>query len=165
MIGGFFLVVFSCRVGLGLGVRVDLICKMEFRLNQVDYTKYSLSELHEALEGIDAKAFPQNYKNLLAELDKPERNNEKVLIAHKEQMEAERIILKRVLLIFAALMGFVASGFMYMEGVIRSRGGGEIVNVSDNPIAFHLGILAFLCFSIYSIYMGVFGDLRAKNTN
>lgn len=92
MLGGFFLVVFSCRVGLGLEVRVDLTCKMEFRLNQVDYRKYSLSELHEALESIDAKEFPQNYKNLLAELDKPERNNKETLIAYKEQAEEERII-------------------------------------------------------------------------
>ncbi|MCC5825163.1 hypothetical protein [Alkalimonas sp.] len=131
-------------------------------MSRVDYTKYSLLELYEALESIDAAAFPENYENLMAELAKPERNNEQTLSEHKERNEAELIIFKRVIWIFVALMMFVASAVMHIEGVIKARGGRVIVTLDDNPIGFHLGILAFICLGIYSIYIGVFGDLKTK---
>ena len=136
---------------------------MECRLNQVDYTKYSLSELHEALESIDAYAFPENYQNLLAELEKPERKNEKVNIAKENKTDGNNEIQTRVFLTMCSCLMFASSYFIYISGVFMSRNNRrEILNIHDNPIAFHLGVMALVFCGIFLFYKGVFGAFKSK---
>lgn len=130
-------------------------------MTKIDYTKYSLPELREALESINAKAYPENYKNLISELEKPERKHEAIMIDN-QQIESGSDILKRVMFILCSIMMCFASRSMYLSGVINTRSGREIINIVDHPIAFHLVILLFLSSGLYLFYASFFCEFKNK---
>ena len=84
----------------------------------IDYSTYSLSELNEALESIDAHKYPENYKRLKDELAKPNRTEPKatqqIVIAENSTKKTSKALLCIVLGLFILLRSY----FNYESGAV-----------------------------------------------
>ena len=111
----------------------------------IDYSTYSLSELNEALESIDAHKYPENYKRLKDELAKPNRTEPKdtqqIVIAENSTKKTSKALLCIILGLFILLRSY----FNYENGVIYKRyNEPAMASLENNPKKFYL----FLFFTI-----------------
>lgn len=134
---------------------------------EIDFSRYSVEELRQAQESIDAAQYPENYARLMAELAKPERQQQE-----QAELRAKEIAfqdMKRTLIrIFVALVGILSllSAFKsYGKGVITGKRGWVIVKLADNPVGFYFGIAVIVIGGLYLLYVGLTGKGLEKNIN
>ncbi|MCT8126597.1 hypothetical protein H1D31_11285 [Alishewanella sp. BS5-314] len=131
----------------------------------IDFSRYSVEELRQAQESIDAAQYPENYARLMAELAKPERQQQEQAESRAKEIASQDV--KRTLIrIFVALVGSVTlfSAFTsYGEGVITGKHGRVIVKLADNPVGFYFGIVILVSGGLYLLYTGLTGKGLEKN--
>lgn len=132
-------------------------------MTEVDYTKYSLADLHDVLENINAEKYPENYARLQAELAKPERQA-KVQDSSATTTGSDTVagpsnlhIFARVFLSIVAIGGFLVTLGVFNSGEITGKRGGVIATLADNPVGFYFGIACYIGGSLYLLYMGITG--------
>lgn len=134
---------------------------------EIDFSRYSVEELRQAQESIDAAQYPENYARLMAELAKPERQQQEQVELRAKEIAFQDV--KRTLIrIFAAFVGSVTlfSAFTsYGKGVITGKHGRVIVKLADNPVGFYFGIVILVIGGLYLLYGGLIGKGLEKNIN
>lgn len=127
------------------------------KLAQVDYSKYTLTELYEALASIDAEKYPENYQRLVAELNRPERN-ESQLIVESEKAQEKANELKSFK--FTTLVGvfFVFGSYLaYEQGVIYQRHSDQVLaSIDSDPASFLFLLGSTVLLGICLIIFGLF---------
>lgn len=126
---------------------------------EIDFSRYSLEELHQALASIDAEQYPENYAKLQAELAKPARQQQAqaVLREHESSSHDAKKVLGRTLLVITGICAFFVVFIAFSEGVIKSKSGGTLVTLAGNPLGFYFGIAVFVVAGICMMYMGFTG--------
>jgi len=125
----------------------------------IDYSRYSVEELREAQESIDAEQYPENYACLMAELAKPERQQQEQAELRAKEIKShdEKKVFHRALSVIASIGLFFMVFDFHSEGVIKGRHANVIVELADSPIGFYLGISFYCLGGLYLLYMGLTG--------
>jgi hypothetical protein len=142
------------------------LCFSEVVLSKkIDYSKYSLKELYEALDSIDSEKFPENYRQLKDELSKPERSNDEVLSELEAEMGNQESDFKSYFIIAVGAF-FVLWGFLAEEkGIIHKHRSKEVlVTLADNPDKFYFHVYLAAGIGICSVIFGVYLLVRNSKT-
>lgn len=137
-------------------------------MSEIDYTKYNLADLHDALANINAEKYPENYARLQAELAKPERqakvrkNEAAIMVTATEAGPSNLQTVVRVILVIFAIVGFLVTLNVLNNGEITSKRGSVIVTLADNPLGFYFGIACYIGGSLYLLYIGITGKYLKK---
>lgn len=123
----------------------------------VDYSKYTLPELHEALASIDAEKYPGNYQKLIAELNKPERKESRIVFESTEVQEKRNELKSFKLTIVIGIFFVFWSYLAYNKGVIYQRCSDEILaSIDNNPESFFFilscGALLGACLIVFGLF-------------
>jgi len=128
-------------------------------LEGIDFRRYSVEELHQALASIDAEKYPENYAKLLAELAKPERQLEEreAVRADENASQETKKILVRIFSVSVGVCSFFLVYYFFSEGVVHLRHGRILVSQAENPLGFYLWLAFFVYGGFLSLYMGFTG--------
>ena len=130
---------------------------------KIDYSKYSLKELYEALGSIDSEKFPENYRQLKDELSKPERSNDEVLSELEAEMGNQESDFKSYFIIAVGAF-FVLWGFLAEEKGIIHKSKEVLVTLADNPDKFYFHVYLAAGIGICSVIFGVYLLVRNSKT-
>ena len=131
----------------------------------IDFSRYSVEELRQAQESIDAEQYPENYARLMAELAKPERQQQEQVELRAQEIKshgAKKVFYRTLSVITGFGLFYMAYDF-HSEGVIKGRHGSGILKLADSPIGFYLGITFYCLGGLYLLYMGLTGKGLEKN--
>jgi len=109
----------------------------------VNYSSYSISELKESLETIDKDAYPDNYRNLIEEL-----NSRKDEVQNQEKEQTESFIKKSEnrLKILTWLQAVTAIAFIYVGFINFNTEQQAWVNIIPFGIAIFNGLAGYYLF-------------------
>ncbi len=133
----------------------------------IDFSRYSVEELRQAQESIDAEQYPENYARLMAELAKPERQQQEqdALRAQEIKSHDMKMVLARTLLVITGIGTFFMAFSFYSDGVITGKYDRVIVRLVDNPVGFYFGLVVTGIVGLSMFYAGLTGKGLKKNSN
>lgn len=125
----------------------------------IDFSRYSVEELRQAQESIDAEQYPENYARLMAELAKPERQQQEQAELRAKEIKSHdaKKVLGRTFLVITGICLFFMAFIFYSDGVIKGKHGSVIVRLADNPVGFYFGIIIVVIGGLYLLYVGLTG--------
>lgn len=126
---------------------------------EIDFSRYSVEELRQAQESIDAEQYPENYARLMAELAKPERQQQEQAELRAQEIKSHdaKKVLGRTFLVITGICLFFMAFIFHSDGVIKGKHGSVIVRLADNPVGFYFGIIIVVIGGLYLLYVGLTG--------
>jgi len=125
----------------------------------IDFSRYSVEELRQAQESIDAAQYPENYARLMAELAKPERQQHQQAELRANELkghDAKKVLGRTFLVIIGIFIIFMAF-ILHSDGVITDKYDRFIVRLADNPVGFYFGLVVTGIGGLCALYMGLTG--------
>lgn len=85
---------------------------------EIDFSRYSVEELRQAQESIDAEQYPENYARLLAELAKPERQQQEQAALRAQEIKSHdaKKVLGRTFFVIAGICLFFMAFIFHSDG-------------------------------------------------
>lgn len=125
----------------------------------IDFSRYSIDELRQAQESIDAEQYPENYARLMAELAKPERQEQELAELRAQEIKSHdaKKVLGRTFLVIIGIGTFFMAFSFHSDGVITGKHGGVIVRLADNPVGFYFGLVVTGIAGLSMLYAGLTG--------